>query len=48
MFKGRNIQEFSVGDTSVGDTSTLHPFLTQIIEGVLNYVQDPHPRYMSL
>ncbi len=25
LFKGRNIQEFSVGDTSVGDTSTLHP-----------------------
>ncbi len=24
LFKGRNIQEFSVGDTSVGDTSTLH------------------------
>jgi hypothetical protein len=23
LFKGRNIQEFSVGDTSVGDTSTL-------------------------
>ncbi len=26
LFKGRNIQELSVGDTSVGDTSTLHPF----------------------
>ncbi len=25
LFKGRNIQELSVGDTSVGDTSTLHP-----------------------
>jgi hypothetical protein len=25
LFKGRNIQEFSVGDTSVGGTSTLHP-----------------------
>ncbi len=24
LFKGRNIQELSVGDTSVGDTSTLH------------------------
>ncbi len=24
LFKGRNIQEFSVRDTSVGDTSTLH------------------------
>ncbi len=25
LFKGRNIQELLVGDTSVGDTSTLHP-----------------------
>ncbi len=25
LFKGRNIQELSVGDTSVGDPSTLHP-----------------------
>ncbi len=25
LFKGRNIQELSVRDTSVGDTSTLHP-----------------------
>jgi hypothetical protein len=25
LFKGRIIQEFSVGDTSVRDTSTLHP-----------------------
>jgi hypothetical protein len=25
LFKGRNIQELSVGDTSVRDTSTLHP-----------------------
>ncbi len=25
LFKGRNIQELWVGDTSVGDTSTLHP-----------------------
>jgi hypothetical protein len=25
LFKGCNIQELSVGDTSVGDTSTLHP-----------------------
>ena len=25
LFKGRNIQEFSDGDASVGDTSTLHP-----------------------
>jgi hypothetical protein len=24
LFKGHNIQELSVGDTSVGDTSTLH------------------------
>jgi hypothetical protein len=24
LFKGRNIQELLVGDTSVGDTSTLH------------------------
>ena len=24
LFKGRNIQELSVGDTSVGDTSTSH------------------------
>ncbi len=24
LFKGRNIQELSVGDTSVGDSSTLH------------------------
>jgi hypothetical protein len=24
LFKGRNIQELSVGDTSVEDTSTLH------------------------
>jgi hypothetical protein len=27
LFKGRNIQELSVGDTSVGDTSTLHHFM---------------------
>jgi hypothetical protein len=27
LFKGLNIQELSVEDTSVGDTSTLHPFL---------------------
>ncbi len=27
LFKGRNIQELSVRDTSVGDTSTLHQFL---------------------
>ncbi len=25
LFKGHNIQEFSVRDTSIGDTSTLHP-----------------------
>jgi hypothetical protein len=25
LSKGRNIQEFSVGDTSVGDELTLHP-----------------------
>ncbi len=27
LFKGRNIQEFSFGDTSVGDTSTLHRYM---------------------
>jgi hypothetical protein len=26
LFKGRNIQELSIGDRSVGDTSTLHQF----------------------
>jgi hypothetical protein len=30
LFKGRNIQEFSVGDTSVRDTSTLHLILPLI------------------
>ncbi len=31
MFKGRNIQELSVGDTLVGDTSTLHPLSCKYI-----------------
>jgi hypothetical protein len=29
MSKGCNIQEFSVGDTSVGDGLTLHPIVEQ-------------------
>jgi hypothetical protein len=28
-YMGRNIQDLSVGDTSVGDTLTLHPFRSQ-------------------
>jgi hypothetical protein len=28
LFKGRDIQELSVGDTSVGNTSTLHHLVT--------------------
>jgi hypothetical protein len=39
LFKGRNIQELSVGDTSVGDTSTLHrvkrPFLGEYTKCVV-------------
>jgi hypothetical protein len=30
LFKGRNIQELSVRDTSVGDTSTLHPLVVAL------------------
>ncbi len=33
LFKGRNIQELSVGDTSIGDTSTLHPVSYSIVYG---------------
>jgi hypothetical protein len=46
LFKGRNIQEFSIRDTSVGDTSTLHltrgkkEYRTDKHRGVLLYCMD--------
>jgi hypothetical protein len=38
----------AISASGEGCHKQMEPFLTQVMEGVLNYVQDPHPRYMAL
>jgi hypothetical protein len=55
LFKGRSIQEFSVGGTLVGDTSTLHTVLHNLSQHKVNLSQNVgthrsrahHPREAS-
>jgi hypothetical protein len=35
----------AISASGEGCHKQMEPFLTQVMEGVLNYVQDPHPRY---
>jgi hypothetical protein len=47
LFKGRNIQELSVRDTSVGNTSTLHQDPNVDPNTVLDFVKPYHAPAVS-